>query len=185
MISSTKTLSSLLEARARSINFCRSGSRTYNPDQYEGLVALLDSVPDGGLAVEIGVFEGDATEFFAAKFDKVYAVDLWEGPQVPWLQEPFSFADAEALFDARALPNVVKMKMDSVAASLVLPSVDFVYIDAGHTYEEALRDIDAWSPKTKIMAGHDYGPWFPGVVKAVRERFPKHAVYRDSSWKAL
>ena len=54
--------------------------------------------------------------------------------------------------------------------------VDFVFIDAEHTYEGVRDDIIAWSPKVRpggIIAGHDYTPErFPGVVAAVDEAFP-------------
>lgn len=36
---------------------------------------------------------------------------------------------------------------------------DFVYIDAGHTYEAVIKDIKAWLPKVRdggIISGHDY-----------------------------
>jgi hypothetical protein len=54
-------------------------------------------------------------------------------------------------------------------------SVEFVYIDALHTYEAVTRDIQAWMPKIKIggiLAGDDYG--LPGehrVKQAVDDVF--------------
>jgi len=53
-------------------------------------------------------------------------------------------------------------------------SLDFVFIDAIHLYENVLADIDAWWPKVRsggILAGDDYNDQFSGVVKAVNERF--------------
>lgn len=56
-------------------------------------------------------------------------------------------------------------------------SLDFVYIDASHRYEQVVADIAAWEPKVRpggIVAGHDFrhikgkaGAVF-GVVEAVR-----------------
>jgi hypothetical protein len=55
-------------------------------------------------------------------------------------------------------------------------SLDFVFIDASHEYEDVKKDIEAWLPKVKpggILAGHDYhgdeNDWFPGVKQAVNE----------------
>ena len=55
-------------------------------------------------------------------------------------------------------------------------SLDFVFIDASHEYEDVKKDIEAWLPKIKtggILAGHDYYvgnvDYFPGVKKAVNE----------------
>lgn len=54
-------------------------------------------------------------------------------------------------------------------------SLDFVYIDAGHNYENVSIDIRAWTPKVKrqsFIAGDDYN--LPGVKKAVTEILPNH-----------
>jgi hypothetical protein len=54
-------------------------------------------------------------------------------------------------------------------------SIDFLFIDANHTYEFVKRDIEYYLPKMKkgsIMAGHDYNEHHPGVLQAVNEAFP-------------
>jgi hypothetical protein len=53
------------------------------------------------------------------------------------------------------------MKMFSVEAATRVPdrSLDFVYLDANHTYEGLWADLEAWVPKVKVgglIAGHDY-----------------------------
>ncbi len=62
-------------------------------------------------------------------------------------------------------------------------SVDFVFIDANHTYKSVKANILAWHPKIKrggIIAGHDYKiavkrgrrpPKQKGLVEAVNEAF--------------
>src|SRR5580765_3267312 len=38
-------------------------------------------------------------------------------------------------------------------------SLDFVFIDGGHSYDMALQDINDWTPKVRhggIVSGHDY-----------------------------
>jgi predicted O-methyltransferase YrrM len=54
-------------------------------------------------------------------------------------------------------------------------SLDFVFIDADHSYDSVKDDIARWAPKVRTggwVGGHDYHPrkW-PGVVKAVDEAF--------------
>ena len=48
-------------------------------------------------------------------------------------------------------------------------------IDADHSYESTLQDIEAWWPKVKsggVMIGHDYETvQFPGVKRAVQTFF--------------
>ena len=51
-------------------------------------------------------------------------------------------------------------------------TLDFVFIDADHSYKGVCDDIDAWSPKVRkggMIIGHDFH--FPGVKKAVIEKF--------------
>jgi hypothetical protein len=57
-------------------------------------------------------------------------------------------------------------------------SLDFVFIDASHEYEDVKADIIAWIPKIKpggVLAGHDYYiddfDYYPGVKQAVNEEF--------------
>ena len=54
-------------------------------------------------------------------------------------------------------------------------SMDFVFIDGDHSYENCIEDIRDWTPKVKpngLICGHDFGHRdFPGVERAVRECF--------------
>jgi predicted O-methyltransferase YrrM len=52
-------------------------------------------------------------------------------------------------------------------------SLDFVFIDGSHEYEDVKEDIYHWYPKVKkggIIAGHDYTT-YAGVKEAVDEFF--------------
>jgi len=63
-------------------------------------------------------------------------------------------------------------------------SLDFVFLDANHTYESVREDIELWTPKVRVgglISGHDYGGkmdkkgvW--GVSKAVHEAFGQEKV---------
>jgi hypothetical protein len=60
------------------------------------------------------------------------------------------------------------------AAKYVSEKLDFVYIDADHSYLGVLEDLCVWFPKIRnngFLSGHDYKhPNWPGVAKAV-DRF--------------
>lgn len=68
-------------------------------------------------------------------------------------------------------------------------SLDFVFIDAIHTYEHVKRDVAAWMPKLKpggVLGGHDYGKaWkiHKAVKRAVDELFGDRVEMDvDSTW---
>jgi hypothetical protein len=66
--------------------------------------------------------------------------------------------------------------MASADAAPLVPDgwADFLFIDAGHSYGAVKADIAAWEAKVKPggwIGGHDYHPMFPGVIRAVSERY--------------
>ena len=101
--------------------------------------------------------------------------------------------DARMLEAMRATKEATAFAVDrrriiraaSVDAAAEVPdgSLDFVFIDAEHTYEAVTADIAAWLPKIRpggLMSGHDYSPaWWPGVVRAVDEFVAAHGLALD------
>jgi predicted O-methyltransferase YrrM len=68
------------------------------------------------------------------------------------------------------LLKIVPLDSVTAASQYANHSLDFVFIDGGHTYEEVVVDITAWRHKVRaggVLAGHDYHPDFPGVRRAV------------------
>ncbi len=80
--------------------------------------------------------------------------------------------------------NLEILKMSSREASTICKDrkFDFIFIDAGHTYEEVKEDIELWRDKaTVILSGHDYSyPWL-GVQQAVDEMCGKVSLC-ESIW---
>jgi len=65
--------------------------------------------------------------------------------------------------------NAVLMKMTSEAACADIKdrSLDFVYIDGAHSFDNVVIDLIKWSSKVKhggIISGHDYYPFYQGGV---------------------
>lgn len=55
-------------------------------------------------------------------------------------------------------------------------SLDFVFVDAGHSYEAVRDDLRLWRRKVKPggwLGGHDYHQAHPGVIRAVNDAFER------------
>ena len=152
------------------------------PNLYRSMVTKF---PSGSKFVEIGSWKGKSSAFMAVEIAnsnkdiEFYCIDTWEGSA-----EHKGLDKMEYLYDIfnqnmRSLKKYYKpiIKSSIEAASQFQDnSLDFVFIDASHEYEDVKKDIITWLPKIKkkgILAGHDYyvdgHDYFPGVKKAVNE----------------
>ena len=116
---------------------------------------------------------------------KMICVDLW-AEQAPrpdiaqsetysegW-QHGASLANFRATCEEHFPGRVDIRQQHTVEAAKAIDdqSLDFVFIDADHSYEGCIADIRAWGPKVKfggLIAGHDYNDKWPGVIRAVNE----------------
>jgi len=151
--------------------------------RWQQVAAWLDKPQRGA---ELGVKEGRFTSYILDRFPELHmiAVDTWRVKPPLDLQgyETYKGWNFEAI--QQEFSNVTQqfanrltvMVMDTVSAAQLVPnaSLDFVFIDAEHTYDAVLADIRSWSSKVKsggLLCGHDYCHKFPGVKKAVDDSF--------------
>lgn len=132
------------------------------------------------VCVELGVAEGYfAADICAWGVAKLYAVDLWEAhPEIPGdagNDQPWHNANYEAAkkrlapFGDRA---VILRGATTAMAGYIGEELDFVNVDACHSYACVRADIEAYWPKLKsggIMAFHDHEMKQYGVKQAVAE----------------
>lgn len=139
--------------------------------------------------VEVGSWKGRSTHaLLNGNSGTVTAVDTWKGSQDP--RDGTHGVDTfdEFITNCGAFENLVVLRKPSVEAAKDFEdkSIDMVFIDAGHTYEELKEDIAVWLPKTKtLICGHDYSDKWPGVMKAVDEAFGKPDGVEDTIWWKL
>ena len=140
--------------------------------------------------VEVGVWKGRSISYLAVeainanKNQQIYAVDTWAG-SIEHIDPNNSNFNPELLTNPDWLYNLYLQNIEPVKdiiTSIRKPSLEavndfedeslnFVFIDASHEYEDVKADILAWLPKIKktgILAGHDYES---GVKQAVDEIF--------------
>lgn len=143
----------------------------------------VDTATTNAHFVEIGSWMGKSASYMAVeiinsnkniRFD---CVDTWEGSiehaDIDEVKENKLYE--KFLDNVEPVKNVINpIRMHSLNAVDLYEdnSLDFVFIDAAHDYENVKKDIIAWYPKVKsngLFAGHDYDPSWDGVMKAVDE----------------
>jgi len=171
-------------------NFNSTGNKSYSHK-------FRMKISEGGVwtrplvGVEVGVFKGEhALKILNYLYiSKLSLVDPWDD-HIDYRTGELSFNKEEG--DKMYLQvsktfskfkNVEVIRMTSLEASKKFEneSLDFVYLDGDHSYEQVKIDLNSWYPKLKeygVMCGDDYGHISGyGVIKAVNEfSFDKKAV---------
>lgn len=156
---------------------------------------MVNQAQDGAHFVEVGTWKGTSAAYMAVeivnsgkkiRFD---CVDTWKGSDEDWHKQDHHVQQGtlyEHFLDnmkpVEGFYNPVRLTSVEAAAQYENRSLDFVFIDAGHTYEDVKADIIAWLPKVKKggwIGGHDY-PWCEGIRRACKELLPGHVP--DPSW---
>jgi len=147
-----------------------------------------EQVRPDGVIVEVGAYLGKSLSFLLVELQNlerydvsVHAVDNWVGPE-PGV-DGFSGLELEQGFYRNLKPLMIKPavhRMKSLtAASMFEPeSVDMVWLDGSHTYEDVYADLESWWPLVRPggeIGGHDLTS-FAGVQKAVAVWSKQHGV---------
>jgi hypothetical protein len=165
---------------------------------YEEISKLI---PVGGCAAEVGSFFGRSLSFLGLLRPDLdlWAIDQWEDTFVD-AGETLPVGPDKALCDKHgglflaflaqmqehapsvlAKAHVVRAKSSDGLKVLPAQSCDFIFIDAGHSYNEVILDIAIAQTKMKhggVIAGHDYC-WGNDVTRAVKSLLPNHEL---ASW---
>lgn len=150
------------------------------PKQAVRLAEFAKTLPRNSRMVEVGSYTGESAVVFAKYVNSLTCVDPWDG-----LEEIYK----RFLARTGGLANIAHVRAFSVEAADRFEdgSLDVVYIDGAHDYDNVKADILAWRPKLRrggVLAGHDYGPHAPGVVDAVDELIGKPSkVYGETTWR--
>lgn len=141
---------------------------------------------------ELGVLRGLNAVTLLSRLpglELLYCVDHWNNERTM-----ASYFEAIKLYRSRV--KTMHMKTDEAASKVADESLDFVFIDAHHTYESVVNDVTLWAPKVKkagIISGHDYidykkigapNPSNYNVKKAIDELFPS-AMIKGTVWWSI
>lgn len=134
------------------------------------LVKDLDTFYPKGKGVELGSFKGEFAKIISENWSgKLYLIDVWrplDFDEYDDTSNHFNHSDAyrTCIDNLKGYENKTFMlRMDGNEGSKLFSdeSLDFVYIDANHTYESVKNDLEIWYRKVKsggMIMGHDYLP---------------------------
>lgn len=165
-----KFLSGDLELDVKKIkNMLNTEKKTELQFRHE-LPLLLNELGLNGKGAEIGSFKGQFANTLMNSWDgKLYMVDVWRPLSIEEYDDASNHKDhidayAEAMGNIRGMEDrafMLRMKGEDACEIFADESLDFVYIDANHTYDGVKNDIKDWYPKVKsggLVMGHDYLP---------------------------
>jgi hypothetical protein len=159
--------------------------------RWQVLVSLLQDLrqrrgtDDQIQLVEIGVFAGQLSQYVLRSCDFVHllGVDPYIGSDGTFPGNFSRTLDSEvALYKAASIMEpfgergqLWPVTSKAAAAEVADGTVDAIFIDGCHLYDCVKEDFELWLPKLRrgrevLVAGHDFSPQWPGVVRAVHEQ---------------
>lgn len=162
--------------------------------------AIMDRVPEnrGTYGAEVGVWYGDTSERLLAGRPHLflYLIDRWTPPQQDdsYFHSGAKIAGySEAKHQDAYQATMKKIEPHKEHTTVLIGNtvemaneiedgfLDFVFIDADHSYDGVCNDIRAYLPKVKRtgwIGGHDWNSQWE-TEKAVLNFFPREIVERD------
>ena len=175
-------------------------------DFQELYTRIVKELSDGSHFVEIGAFYGKSSAYMAVelansckkiKFD---VIDTWRGSpehQIDgWDKQEMMINDTafdafqQNMLPAKGYYNPIKLSSMEASKLYQDGSLDFVFIDADHSYDAVKTDVETWLPKIKkdgYIGGHDYtelwnAPSPNGVKEYIDSKFPNSFERIGNSW---
>jgi len=174
------------------------GYFSYN-DLYDYVV---DNVKPNSTLVEVGTWLGKSANYLLDKLKELkkevnfVTIDTFKGTDDEELHQNivgafngdifYEFIDNTVLSNNYDSFDIIKDTSHNAANQFSNNSIDYIMLDAGHSYEDVTNDIKIWYNKIKpggIISGDDYGgSYFPGVTQAADEYFYKQFSRGFRTW---
>jgi hypothetical protein len=164
---------------------------------------FVNESKDGDTFVEVGSWFGKSTNYLATKIKeskkdiKFTTIDTFKGTNDEELHQNivgafngdifYEFVDNTVLSQNYGLFEIIKDTSHNASNQFSNGSIDYIMLDAGHSYEDVNDDIHFWYNKVKpggTISGDDYGgSFFPGVTRAVNEFFYDQCTIGFRNWR--
>lgn len=155
---------------------------------YEWTSKFFNERPELKIGAEIGVAGGQHIKSLMENtvIEKIYGIDpyitdSWDMHSFFSVDDEYGSFDGlygevkELLSQFGERVELVRKKSTEAALDFEDGSLDFVFIDAIHDYENCFNDINYWHNRVReggYIMGHDWEhPTFPGVQKAVIDHY--------------
>jgi hypothetical protein len=122
------------------------------------------------VGAEIGVYKAQFTDLFCKAGLKMYAIDPWKAyagagrTQKAQDRQDFLYSHACRVLAPYSNCTIIRKSSMDALSDFKDGSLDFVYIDADHTFRYVAEDIVEWEKKVRkggIVSGHDYFTTIP------------------------
>lgn len=155
----------------------------FNKDDMKFYSMVYNQLPNNAHIAEIGSWKGKSASHMATmiangdKSVKFDCIDTWEGSDVVGEKDDADVLN-NRLYDVfinnmkpvEGYYTAIQRSSVEAASNYADHSLDFVFIDAAHDYNNVRADILAWKDKVKpggTLGGHDHP--IPDVERAVQE----------------
>lgn len=151
--------------------YIKSNGSAYKPERVEAdrvsfISKIGKSFPDGK-GVEVGVYKGHLSRQILESWKgTLYMVDVWRSLDYDGYRDSTNNIHGDVYqeamksiegFEERAI--MIRSNSEKASEMFGDSTLDFVYIDANHSYECVKKDIEFWYPKVRhggFICGHDY-----------------------------
>lgn len=168
----------------------------------EELAWMAEQASNAKIVIDVGCWRGRTTKTMASvcpgiiiaieRIDGPYSDDTGRNEILKSVSQTSIFSDffenlKNEVKEYRVIPIFINAPevYRHVKAMLGETRVDFVWVDGDHAYPDVSQDIRIYGGLVQdggILAGHDYEPSFPGVMKAVDELCPGFQRGPGTSW---
>lgn len=117
------------------------------------------------VGAEIGVYKAAFTEKFVKAGLTMYAIDPWLGykgagrSQQDQARQDFLYGHSQRVLAPYPKATIIRTTSQEGVLQFQDSSLDFVYIDADHSFPHIAQDLFSWAKKVRsggMVSGHDY-----------------------------